>query len=248
MARQARTLSSTGYYHVIVRGIGKQLLFEDSSDYGYYLLLLERFSKDSSITICAYCLMENHVHLLLLDRDNALSVFMKKMGVGYSAFFNRKYERTGHLFQDRYQSEPINNESYLLNVFRYILRNPQAAGICPFDQYAWSSYKLYGRSGQIVDTSLFSSMLGSAEEYDEFLMAATDEEYMEPHYSKLTDEKAKELIKKKLGIESGIVLQSFERKERDAAVAKMDRAGLSERQIERLTGISRRIIHEILWN
>ncbi|MBQ3849619.1 MAG: transposase, partial [Clostridia bacterium] len=104
MSRQARRLSETGYFHVIVRGIGKQLLFEHDDDYRYYLMLLERYISQLSVSVCAYCLMENHVHLLLKDSKNELSLFMKKMGVSYSSYFNKKYDRTGHLFQDRFFS------------------------------------------------------------------------------------------------------------------------------------------------
>lgn len=76
MPRQARTAGE--YLHIIVRGIGKQILFEDSADREKYLLLLKRYSAGSEITILAYCLMENHVHLLVRDTSAAISVFMKK--------------------------------------------------------------------------------------------------------------------------------------------------------------------------
>ena len=74
MSRHAREKSETGYYHVIVRGIGKQPLFEDLSDRRYYLMLLEKCSAATSVSVCAYCLMDNHVHLLVCDRSDALSL------------------------------------------------------------------------------------------------------------------------------------------------------------------------------
>lgn len=100
MPRQARQSSETGYFHVIVRGNGKQILFEDSSDFRYYLSLLERCSSETSVAVCAYCLMENHVHLLLHDTGTDLSLFMKKLGVSYSIYFNKKYERNGDSLRD----------------------------------------------------------------------------------------------------------------------------------------------------
>ena len=247
MARQARQTSDTGYFHVIVRGIGKQILFEEYSDNKYYLRLLERYSAETNVTVCAYCLMENHVHLLVHDRCDELPLFMKKLGVSYSAYFNKKFERSGHLFQDRYRSEAVNDDSYLLSVFRYILKNPQAAGICPFDQYPWSSFKLYGSRSSFVDTELLCGMLGSFEHYVEYLSEESDDECMEYYSAKLTDERAKQIIREKLGVESGIALQSFDREKRDDSIKMLVKAGLSERQVERLTGINRRIIHSILW-
>ncbi|MBO6062050.1 MAG: transposase [Clostridia bacterium] len=247
MSRQARQISDTGYYHVIVRGIGRQLLFEDASDYRYYLLLLERYSKETALTICAYCLMENHVHLLVRDVGGGLPLFMKKMGISYAAFFNKKYDRTGHLFQDRYRSESVTDDAYFLTVNRYILKNPQEAGICRYSDYPWSSYKLYGDNSSFVDTSLLSSMLEGNESYDEFLSKESGDVCLDHYPAKLSDERAKEIIKKKLGVESGVVLQKYDRRSRDEAIICLNNAGLSERQIERLTGISRRIVHEILW-
>ena len=107
--------------HIIVRGIGKQILFEDDSDRRTYLSFLKKYRGETEITIFAYCLMENHVHLLIQDRNGAAPLFMKKMGVSYAQYYNRKYDRIGHLFQDRYKSERIEDDAYLLTVFRYIL-------------------------------------------------------------------------------------------------------------------------------
>ncbi len=247
MARQARKQSETGYFHVIVRGNGKQILFEESSDYRYYLSLLERYSEETTVAVCAYCLMENHVHLLLQDKESDLSLFMKKLGVSYSAYFNKKYERTGHLFQDRFLSEAVDDDPYFLTVYRYIIKNPQSAGICSFNKYEWSSFSAYGAKDSFVDTSLISSMLGDPEHHFSFLSEETEESCMEYDVSRMSDEKAVLLIRNKLGVSSGAALQQFDRKERDAAIVKLNRLGISERQLERLTGISRRIIHDILW-
>ena len=104
MPRQARVKSESGYTHLIVRGIGRQVLFEAREDYQFYLAILERYSHETEIQVCAYCLMENHVHLLVCDANARIALMMKKLGVSYSQYFNRKYKRQGHLFQDRYLS------------------------------------------------------------------------------------------------------------------------------------------------
>ena len=123
MPRRARTMSASNYMHIIVRGIGKQLLFEDDHDYLYYLKKLEIYCLETRVKVCAYCLMDNHVHLLVKGESESIILLMKKIGVSYSWYYNKKYDRVGHLFQDRYRSEPVENEAYFMNVFRYILKN-----------------------------------------------------------------------------------------------------------------------------
>ena len=91
MPRQARKQSNSGYLHVIVRGNGKQILFEEDEDYAKYLRLLKKYSADAGISVCAYCLLDNHAHMLLKDTENEVSLMMKKIGVAYAQFFNAKY-------------------------------------------------------------------------------------------------------------------------------------------------------------
>ena len=247
MARHARKLSGSGYLHVIVRGIGKQILFEEPKDNVYYIRLLERFSEETSVSVCAYCLMENHVHLLISDKGADIPLFMKKMGVSYSAYFNKKYERCGHLFQDRYFSEPVTDDAYFLGVLRYILRNPQEAGVCTAGDYPWSSFKLYGRRDSFVDTSFICEMLGSYENYASFIENGEVEFTPLMSAAQKADEKAGRNIRDKLGMTSGTEIQSLDRKERDEAIALLLREGVSIRRIERLTGISRGVIQSISW-
>ena len=154
MPRQARQLSESGYLHLIVRGIGKQILFEDREDRLFFLSRLKRFCAETNVSVLAYCLMENHVHLLVHDQEHSTPLLMKKLGVSYSGYFNQKYERSGHLFQDRYRSEAIEDERYLLSVFRYILNNPQKAGLGSPLNYEWSSVAQYGTTDALTDTSL----------------------------------------------------------------------------------------------
>lgn len=242
MPRQARVIGESGYLHVIVRGIGKQLLFEDERDYLYFLKILARYSEETCVTINAYCLMENHVHLLVHDTNGKIALMMKKLGVSYSYYFNHKYERSGHLFQDRYRSEAIHDDAYLLTVFRYILNNPQKAGICRAEDYRWSSYHAYGKPDKLVSTSLLRELIGDDDAYAAFVAVRDDEECMEFSPVVKNDEWAQKVIRKKLHGESGTSLQREARSARDAALRELKEAGLSVRQLERLTGISRGII------
>lgn len=241
MPRQARRFSHSGYLHIIMRGIGKQILFEEREDYCFFLSAVKRFLKETNITLLAYCLMDNHVHLLICDTEFQTPVLIKKIGVSYSGYFNRKYKRTGHLFQDRYHSEPVENERYLLTVFRYILKNPEKAGICNTSDYEWSSYSQYNNPAAFVQTRLFQTLIGDQHSYDLFLDAVNDDECLE-FESKKDDEWAKAIIRKYLGCESGTVLQSYNRSRRDTALRILKEHRLTIRQIERLTGINRGVI------
>ena len=157
MPRSARIMSRTGYMHVIERGIGKQVLFESADDFKFYLDRLKKYCLETGVKVCCYCLMNNHVHLLLHGDLNSLSLTMKKIGVSYSWYYNKKYSHVGHLFQDRYISEPVENEVYFLTVFRYILQNPQKAGICRTSKYSWSSYNIYDNVPEYMDLSVIKS-------------------------------------------------------------------------------------------
>lgn len=247
MPRMARRTTSIGYMHIICRGIGKQVLFEEEMDYKYFLNLLKRFSQECDVTLIAYCLMENHVHLLVNDPGCNISKFMQKLGVTYSGYYNRKYDRSGHLFQDRYLSETVDDEKYLLTVFRYILNNPQKAGICPASAYRWSSYHQFhaARAGHnsIVDTSLLYSLIGGSKAYQEYLQMGSDDQCMEYELSVRDEKWAKSVVHQCLGGKSGTYLQSLGKKERDKYLNLLKRKGLSVRQIERLTGISRSVVH-----
>ena len=242
MPRQARQKGE--YLHIIVRGNGKQILFEDDSDRKTYLSLLQKYSAETGIDILAYCLMDNHVHLLVRDAAGTVSVFMKKLGVSYVQFYNTKYERTGHLFQDRYKSEVIDNDSYLLTVYRYILNNPVKAGICSAEEYPWSSYREYGKPTGLTDTGLLRKMIGDKAAFSGFVIQEDDTVCMDCDSKRIGDGRAVAAMRAALGVTNGTQLQHLDRNSRDEALAVLKETGLTVRQIERLTGINRGIIQK----
>ena len=245
MPRTARTISQSGYYHVLSRGTGKQIIFEDDEDHIFFLKILDKYRKEESSDIIAYCLMDNHFHILV--RSDNLDRLMQKTGTTYAVYYNKKYDRTGHLFQNRFKSVPVETESSLLNVVRYIHNNPVKAGICSVDQYRWSSWEAYFGKKSLVQTDIVLSILGGR---DGFLLYSKldDTDPAESclldvdHTGRLTDEKAHRIIREKLNLESGTKIQSMSRQHRDMALRILKNEHLSIRQIERLTGLSRGII------
>jgi len=144
MPRKARVLSSTSIYHVMIRGNRKQDIFLEDDDRFRFIKILEKIKRKEEYELYAFCLMNNHVHLLIKEKNERLSRIMKRINISYANYFNQKYQQIGHLFQDRYKSEPIENESYLLAVLSYIHNNPVDAFIVKnLEEYPWSSYCIY---------------------------------------------------------------------------------------------------------
>lgn len=153
MARKPREKSRSGTYHVMLRGVNRQIVFFWPDDYQHFMTYLLR-ARDTTTAgepvsqpnfqVYAYCLMDNHVHLLLhLDEEvNSIGDVVRRLSTAYAVYFNRKYERVGHLFQDRFRSEPCDSAEYLNTLYSYIHLNPVKAGLCaaPAD-YEWSSYR-----------------------------------------------------------------------------------------------------------
>lgn len=245
MPRTARKKSESGYYHVILRGIGRQILFEDDEDNERFLSTVQRYRLELGFGLVAYCLMENHVHLLLHDTKDQLDLIMKKIAGSYAYYFNHKYDRSGHLFQDRYGSEAVEDDDYLLTVIRYIHRNPEKAGNAKAGEYRWSSYDAYLRPRAEVDNAWALELIGGAERFEQFVEEAAAGNCLDIHErSAIRDEAAREWICSHYKIPSGTQLQQWDKKKRDAALRELKNMGMSVRQLERLTGINRGVVQK----
>ena len=162
MPRTAREKSHSGIYHVMLRGINKQNIFEETEDYEKLMELLRQSKETDAITLYGYCLMSNHFHLLLAEGKVPLEITMKRLGSKYAVWYNTKYQRVGHLFQDRFKSEAVEDPPYFLTVLRYVHYNPVKAGLVksPKD-YKYSSYLCYFGEADVVDTEkAFSDQSG----------------------------------------------------------------------------------------
>lgn len=135
------------YYHIYNRGNGQQNIFQTKEDYLFYIKRLESNIKKHNIELICYTLMPNHIHLLAKQTtDVPIHRFMSSLHTSYSMYFNKKYTRVGHLFQDRFKQVIVDNDSQLLYLTKYIHRNPVEAGITKLiADYPWSSYHEYTR-------------------------------------------------------------------------------------------------------
>jgi len=144
MARQARQRSESGIYHIVVRGINHQDIFYDDDDFKRFLETIADKKSEQEFLVYGYCLMNNHVHLLIRENSDNISRIMNRLGTTYAWWYNRKYDRSGYVFQGRYGSECVENDAYLLTVMRYIHNNPVKANISSqAEDYRWSSIHAY---------------------------------------------------------------------------------------------------------
>ncbi|WP_253197191.1 REP-associated tyrosine transposase [Clostridium algidicarnis] len=134
-------------YHITTRGNRKSDIFKDSADYSMYLLLIKdclNYYEEFSYEIICYCLMTNHVHLIVKTNEKEASTFMRRLNSMYAKYFNKKYDYRGHLYQDRYFSNLIQTKVKLLEISRYIHLNPVRANMVRLpEDYNYSSYSMY---------------------------------------------------------------------------------------------------------
>lgn len=255
MARTPRTTSGTGIYHVMMRGINRQNLFEDTEDYLKFREILCQmvWPKDengrqlpSRTVFYAYCLMSNHVHLLIRETEEKLGEVIKRIGISYAKHFNSKYQHYGHLFQDRYKSEPVNDAAYFFTLLRYIHQNPLAAGLVKrVCDYEWSSWSDYEQSKNGIPTICNTAQVLSRMSLPELRELVNDPlpkttivlDYDSGSQSK-TDSEVKDFLIESFGLKQPSDLQLYSRERRNDILRAAKEYGASIRQLVRLTGIS----------
>lgn len=230
------------------RGVNQQQILEDREDNEKFIRILRKCKSISGFKLYAYCLMGNHIHLVMKVEDEPLDKILKRICIRYVYWYNAKYHRVGHLFQGRFKSEAIESERSFLRVLRYVHQNPVKAGmvIKPGD-YQYSSYNCYldPQRDSLVDTE-FALGLMSREQFVEFHSQANEDKYldMKERSFRLTDERAKEIIRKVTQCENASEFQRLEVKVRNSYIRQLRAAGLSIRQISRLTGISKGVVEK----
>jgi len=253
LPRKARQISESGIYHIIMRGINKQLIFNEDEDSYRFLQTLKYYKDPSGYQLFAYCLMGNHIHLLLKVGAEPLQQVMRRICGKYVYWYNQKYERTGYLFQDRFKSEPVEDDRYFVTVLRYIHQNPLKARIVDeISKYRWSSFNDYLRwdGNGLVDTDFALSIFNSNKEkalpaFVAFNNQVTDDQCLEfEDKKKITDKVAIEIFEQVLGIyNNGKEFQDLDKGERNQILNRLkDKEGLSIRQIEKITGINRGVV------
>lgn len=171
MARHARNISSTDIYHIMLRGINKEQIFLKSYYKVKILDILKETKGQIDFSVIAYCVMDNHLHLLAKISNEDLKEIMKKVNVKFALYYNRLEERYGYVFQDRFKSEAVEDERYLLGALRYIHNNPVKAGLSyNIADYKWSSANEYINGTKVlVDEKYIDEISGYFKNKKEFI-------------------------------------------------------------------------------
>lgn len=247
MPRKSRVESSTGVYHVVLRSVNQHIIFEEDADYQKFLHLLSDRMKAYDVDIYAYCLMDNHVHLLLHSSIENLPLFFQSLGTRFVRWYNTKYSRSGHLFQDRYHSVAIETSSQFLRTLVYIHNNPIRASVCRFlSEYDWSSYPAFlGQKNDIVNLSRAYEIAGS-KEYLQRYFAETASLPEDPSFSSIhkpikhyiPDEKALAVFYSITQLSSASEAISLPKKKRNEYICQLSQKGLTQKQIARFMDLS----------
>ncbi len=244
----------TGYYHVSARGVGRQAIFENDADRREFLELMRDCCRDKRVTVVAWCLMSDRVHLVLADYEDGMSAAMQRLLLTYARRFNKRTERTGRLFQNRFDRRALDTDRHLMAAIRYVHANPQEASIALIERYPWSSFAEYlqafdddarmGFSDPSTVLELFGSIEGfiaySLEMPDGFDPVIHDMDETEWERHAFADKMAKHL---------GVPLNELKTvapARRDGIIFALHDGGYTVREIERYTGISKSTVSRIV--
>lgn len=235
-----RRISKTGIYHVMVRGVNKNPIFFSEIDRKVFVEKIKYFSLDQKIDIYAFCLMDNHIHLLIGDEYENISLFMQKLLSSYVRYINSKCGRVGHLFQERFKSEVVETDLYYKTVLRYILQNPLKAGISTMEKYKWSSYSAFFSKKSFIKIDYSINLFNSKKDLLKFLKEKNEDFCMEYEMTSAEKEIYSFMLAKK--ILNGTNINDFKNLKKDDQIfylKRMKYAGLSIRKISKICDISK---------
>ena len=163
LPRKARSTVVTNFPHIIVQGINKNYIFKEKYFKELYLNLIKKYLEDTDIEILAYCVMDNHAHIMLyLEKLDELGPFMQKVNTSFAVKYNKIKNRVGFVFRNRFYLQPINSERQIYNCLVYIHRNPIKANIVSkYEEYEFSSYKEFFDSKNLLTDKGIKLIFGS---------------------------------------------------------------------------------------
>ncbi len=252
MARQAREKSSTGIYHIMLRGVNRQTIFKDDEDRQKLFETFNKFKDISNFQIYGYCFMGNHIHALLKEDSEPLSICVKRISSSFVYWYNLKYDRRGHLFQERYKSETVEDDTYFLTVLRYIHQNPVKAEIAKnVSDYKWSSYQEYVSKPIITDTKFALKLFSNDKEkaisyFKKFNNHQNEDKCLDyDEREQLTDDEIRALLLQQ-GIDNNTHFLTLNKETRNKILKNLKLVeGVTIRQLSRVTGISKSVIDRL---
>ena len=220
------------------------ILFECRDDYLACLALIKRFAQKCSISVQAYCLMSNHIHIVIRDEQQLISTFIKKLATSFALRYNERNEHVGPVFQGRFFSTPLETDESLLGAVRYVHQNPVKAKIASMEDYEWSSYHAYLSNHDFIDTKPVIDLFKSTESFITFMHAISDDYKLSDLFpQKLKDDQAMALLRETLTPDEANAITGDSRSNRNAALRKLRDAGIPASQACRLTGLGKSIVY-----
>ncbi len=247
-------MSSTGIYHVILRSVNQHIIFEEESDYQKFLFIFSDCKMNYDLDLYAYCLMDNHIHLLLRIPPDQLAAFFQSFGTRFVRWYNNKYSRSGHLFQDRFHSSVIESKQSFLSALIYIHNNPVKANMCRYaSEYRWSSVNAYySANNPLVNVSFAYDIAGSRDALLHFFAKECDapdhpmfkDDHREvTHF--LTDEEALTVFHAVTHLASTSEITALGKVQRNRYAQDLRANGLTLNQIARIMDISKTTVKRI---
>ena len=260
MPRPPRIPSPTGIYHVMLRGINRRKIFLDDLDFMKMEKILRQLthpktkSGEEMPPVCkifAYCLMTNHIHLLIAETDKSISEVIKSLGVSYVSYFNKRRERTGTLFEGRFRSEPVCDIQYFTTLINYIHYNPVKAGLTTQPGwYKWSSWHEYELPDEMLKYSICEQNLPfkslTREELKAIVLKNEEPTSFISHVEKkkYSDEEAEALLRSLLpNNQKDADLKKLPKVDKITLAAKCKDYGIKAYQIRNLIGLSESTIY-----
>ena len=250
MPRKPR-IEIPGYYHIINRGVEQRAVFGDNKDYEYFIVLLCSCAKDYDITIHNYCLMNNHYHLLIEIEHENLSKFMRQINSHYAIYFNKRYNRSGHLWQGRFKSWYVTDEEYLYTLILYIEQNPLKANMAKVvEEYPYSSAHIFChpsiQNERLNNSWITLNFQDDIELIKEFLNSPVDTAQLQEFRKasnlleapntdkKLNDSKLKKLLDraKDIKMRNKLILKAYQQGYSQHMIAKV--LGLAQPTVQRI--------------
>lgn len=267
MPRKQRIKSNSGFYHIMLRGNERKNIFKSDEDKLRFMETIREKKDKDRFCLHAFCLMDNHVHLMLSEGTEDISTVIKRITVSYVYYFNKKYKRVGHLFQDRFKSEAVENDRYILALARYIHQNPVKAGLVEkVSDYKWSSYNCYldchsSSFSEILDTNIILDLFSenryvAIERFKIFMHEECEDTFIDlEEMEEVMDEAEAKKLFQKMIIDHGLknMVYGFKRKNNpkvqipDGLIREFrEKTNLPIRRIAAITGLNKDKVNRIL--
>jgi REP element-mobilizing transposase RayT len=236
-------MAESGIYHVMLRGVNRDAIFLEDEDHERFLHALTRTRELSGCIVLAYCLMTNHVHLVLRTVDEPIGEVLKRLGIRYAGYFNRKYGRAGYVFQGRFRSVPVESDAQLVALVRYVWHNPVKAGmVTRAEDYPWSSCRFFDGGSPLADAAQLRRLVPP----DALSAASTGPAADGPQFESApvgrprrhSDEEAADLLRRACAAASPDEFAQLDPSIRRRAVCELRTRSVSYEQLARVTGMS----------